>query len=218
MRGLVGAVAALVLLAAPAAEGAKRAPSYHSPHYKGTRKAPKTAPAPAPVPIPLSDLGTFPQVLVDAAGTAHIAWTEDDGDNADVVRYCRLKRGSTTCDNPAETQRLVWNKSYGGGDDPRFNNDSSGPKLVQIGDQLAIVDYRYPTFEPKPDGADGSSTVLLWVTDDGGDHFSGPAVVGESDINGGALGFGESADPVNGKNTNTPPGGTFFPPNPPLPA
>jgi hypothetical protein len=212
MRGAMGVIAALVLFAAPAAEAAKRAPSYHSPHYKGTRKAPKTAPPPAPTPIPLSDSGLFPQVLVDEAGTAHIAWAEDDGDNADVVRYCRLRRGSTTCDNPPETQRLVWNKDYGGGDDPRFNIDDSGPKLVQIGDQLAIVDYRYPTFQTKPDGSCGSCTTLLWVTDDGGEHFTGPAVVGDSDVNGGAIAFGASDDPVIGTITDTVTGGTFFQP------
>lgn len=211
MRGIVSVAVTLVLAAVPAA-AAKKPPSYHSPHYKGTRKAPKTAPPPAPTPIPLSGAGQFPQVLVDAAGTAHIAWTESEGDNADVVRYCRLKRGSTTCDNPPETQRLVWNKTYGSGDDPRFNNDSSGPKLVQIGDQLAIVDYRYPTNQDKPDGSCGSCTVLLWVSDDGGDHFSGPAVVGDSDVNGGAIGFGASDDPVIGTITDTVTGGTFFQP------
>jgi hypothetical protein len=214
MRAVFGAVLALCLVAVPAADAAKRRapPSYHSPHYKGTRKAPKTAPPPAPIPIPLSDSGQFPQVLVDAAGTAHIAWTDGEGDNADVVRYCRIKRGSTTCDNPADTQRLVWDKTYGSGDDPRFNSDSSGPKLVQIGDQLAIVDYRYPTDQPKPDGSCGSCTVLLWVSDDGGNHFTGPAVVGDSDVNGGAIAFGAADDPVIGTITDTVTGGTFFQP------
>jgi hypothetical protein len=212
MRGILSVALALALTAVPAADAKKRAPSYHSPHYKGTRKAPKTAPPPAPTPIPLAAAGRFPQVLVDEAGTAHIAWADSEGDNADVVRYCRLKRGSTTCDNPASTQRLTWDKTYGGGDDPRFNNDDSGPKLVQIGDQLAIVDYRYPTSEPKPDHSCFSCTVLLWVTDDGGDHFSGPAVVGDSDVNGGAIAFGASDDPVIGTITDTVTGGTFFQP------
>jgi hypothetical protein len=211
MRGVMGALLALVLVTVPVAE-AKKTPSYHSPHYKGTRKAPKTAPPPAPTPIPLADAGRFPQVLVDEAGTAHIAWADGEGDNADVVHYCRLRRGSTTCDNPASTQRLTWDKAYDSGDDPRFNNDDSGPKLVQVGDQLAIVDYRYPTFEPKPDHSCGSCTVLLWVSDDGGEHFSGPAVVGDSDVNGGAIAFGPDDDPVIGTITDTVTGGTFFQP------
>ncbi|HUO70349.1 MAG TPA: hypothetical protein VMU39_06200, partial [Solirubrobacteraceae bacterium] len=83
-----------------AAALAKRLPVYRSPGYSGVRTAPKTLPAQPLMPISLGANGRNPQVLVDAAGTAHIVWTEEGGSGADVTRYCRLRRGSKVCDNP----------------------------------------------------------------------------------------------------------------------
>jgi hypothetical protein len=195
-----------VLACAPAAGAAT--PSYNSPGYLGTRVAPPATPTVARTPVRLTTTGHHPDLVVDAAGTAHVAWTEDNGDGADTIRYCRLKRLARTCD---QTHDLAWNKAYGTGDGPRFNVSWQGPRLAIVGDQLAVVDYRYPTFQTKPGGACGSCTTLLWVSDDGGRSFTGPAVVGHGNINGAnALAFGPSDDPVIGTITSTVTGGTFY--------
>ena len=64
--------------------------------------------------------------------------------------------------------------------------------------------------QTKPDGSCASCTTLLWVTDNGGNSFTGPAVVGNQDINGGIVAFGADDDPVIGTITDTVTGGTFF--------
>lgn len=199
--------AAVALPAAPAA--ARRTPSYNSPGYKGTRRAPATKAAPLPKPIALSSSGLKPNVLVDAAGTAHITWNEGNGDAADVLRYCRLRRGATRCDNPPATQRLVPDKPYDVGDDPRYNVDNDGPRVLAVGDQLVLMTHRYPTTFPKPDGSDQANTTLIWVSDDGGSSFTGPAVVADGQISGGAVAFGPDDDPTIATITDTVTGGTF---------
>lgn len=190
---------ALVSATLPAftAPAIAKLPTYKTPGYRGTTRVPRTRAPAVPVarPVALSDAGRFPDVVVDAAGTSHVVWTEDDGGNADVVRYCRLRRGATACDNPAETQRLVPQKEYGPGDDPAFNVDG-GPRAVAIGNQLVLLSYRYPTTWEKPDGSDPARTLLAWVSDDGGNSFTGPAIVGNAEINGGVVSFGPSDDPT----------------------
>ncbi|MHB8660193.1 MAG: hypothetical protein ACYC91_20100 [Solirubrobacteraceae bacterium] len=114
-------------------------------------------------------------MLIDAAGTAHIVWNENRGDAADVVVYCRIKRGASGCDSRTE---LAWDKSYGVGDGPQFNSGGP-PKIVQVGGQLVVFSHRYPTVGVKPDGA-SSSTVISWTSGDGGTNWSPvPAVVGK---------------------------------------
>src|SRR4051812_38936628 len=78
-----------------AAHATPKAPVYTSPGYKGTTKAPKTAPPAPPKPIALSTpgdeadtvFGRPTDVLVDEAGTAHIVWNEGNGEGADSLRY-----------------------------------------------------------------------------------------------------------------------------------
>ncbi len=191
-------LASAALPAAAAVPAAAKLPTYRTPGYRGTTRVPRTnAPAvPVARPVPLSGAGRFPDVVVDAAGTSHIVWTEDDGANADVLRYCRLRRGATACDNPPATQALAAPKEYGPGDDPSANVDQSGPRAVAIGNQLVLLSYRYPTVWEKPDRSDPSRTLLAWVSDDGGNSFSGPAIVGNGEINGGVVAFGASDDPT----------------------
>ncbi len=196
------AFALLALLATAvaftAAPAAAKLPTYRTPGYRGTTRVPRTRAPAVPVarPVALSPAGRFPDVVVDAAGTSHIVWTEDDGGNADVLRYCRLRRGATACDNPPATQALVPAKEYGPGDDPSANVDQSGPRVVSIGNQLVLLSYRYPTAYEKPDGSDPARTLLAWVSDDGGNSFTGPAIVGNGEINGGVVAFGASDDPT----------------------
>jgi hypothetical protein len=182
VRRLLVAIAAWALLLSAAAEAA-RLPVYRDPpKYKGRTKAPATLPPPAPVPAPaavLSETGFKPDVLVDEAGTAHIVWAEGNGDGADTEEYCRLKRGATTCDQRAT---LVWNKSYGTGDGPQYNTDYGGPRIVRVGNQLVVFSKRYPTIGEKPDGA-SSSTVIQWVSSDGGNSWNDNAqIAGKLDL------------------------------------
>ena len=154
MRRFWGALVVCATLGALAGDAfAASGPVYREPaNYTGIRKAPTTKAAPAPkppAPFVLSQSGTFPDVLVDDAGTAHVVWNENRGDAADVVVYCRIKRGAAGCDSRAE---LSWAKTFGAGDGPQY--DSGGaPQVVQVGGQLVVFSHRYPTIGEKPDGA-----------------------------------------------------------------
>lgn len=176
-------VAALVLLvlgtvgpawAAAGPADAARLPVYRDPPtYKGISRAPATVAPKPPAPTVLAAAGTFPDVVVDEAGTAHIVWNENRGDAADVVLYCRLKRGARACDgSPTE---LKWDKGYDVGDGPQYNVGGP-PKIVRVGDQLVVLSYRYPTIGVKPDGS-SSSTTVAWSSGDGGTSWTTQAAV-----------------------------------------
>ena len=182
------ASAAVLLVAGPALG----APVYKSPGFKGSTKAPPTVPPPPPPQTALTDNGTYPDAVVDGAGTAHIVWNDPRGDDADGVGYCRLQRAATACD---KTDLLVPPKNYGPGDSPQFNTDDDGPKILLIGDQLVILSYRYPTAYDKPDGGGVSRSVLEWTSEDGGTTWTGPGLVGNNDINGGIVTYGDPGAP-----------------------
>ncbi|MDX6665830.1 MAG: hypothetical protein QOG68_2036, partial [Solirubrobacteraceae bacterium] len=178
-RGVVLGV--LLAVVAAAAAQAARTPVYRYPaSFTPPKRPPAAAPAPGQPSVPLSSTGAFPDMVIDAAGTAHIVWTEGRGDQADVVVYCRLKRGAKACDNPPT--ELVWDKSYGTGDGPQFNIDNGGPRIVLAGDQLIVLDKRYPTVGVKPDGS-SSSTLVAWASSNGGQRWSSPAaILGKYDL------------------------------------
>ncbi|HEY5143637.1 MAG TPA: hypothetical protein VII98_09060 [Solirubrobacteraceae bacterium] len=205
------AAGALALLpAAPAA--AKRVPSYHSPGYKGTTKLPNVAPAPI-APITLGAGGKLPSVLVDAAGTGHVLFAQDGGDSPDQVAYCRLARGQKAC---ASTSALAPNAPAGGasgafeGNFPGGNHDTDGPIPIVQGNQLYLVDRRFPDAFTQPDGKTGESNVFLWASQDGGQTFSGPAIIGDNQMGGGAIAYGGEDNPSIGTISRTQTGGTFF--------
>lgn len=186
-----GALALLVLDAGAVAAGpvVYRDP----PSYEGVKTAPKTQAPPAPQPPPpvtLSAAGTFPDVLVDEAGTAHIVWNEDRGDAADVVVYCRMLRGASGCDARSELRSEIPDS------DPDARYDSGGnPKIVRLGDQLIVFSKRYPVVRDKPDGA-SSHTVLAWTSGDGGTQFTAtPTIVGKRNL-GQMVVVGGPADPL----------------------
>ena len=121
---------------------AKKGPLYRTPGYKGTCRSPKTRPQDPLPPVALGENGRDPQVLVDAAGTAHIVWNQDGGEaGPDLLRYCRLKRGSKSCDNPPQTASL-FPAQPGVGNSPQFNEDLGGPRVVAVGDDLVFVSHR----------------------------------------------------------------------------
>jgi hypothetical protein len=170
-----------------------RSPVYRDPpSYRGPNRVPQTKPAPLPPRVVLSASGTFPDLLVDEAGTAHIVWNDDRGQLDDAAMYCRLKRGGTACDGAPTA--LTWPKTYGPGDGPEFNIDDGGPRIVRVGDQLVVFSKRYPTGAVKPDGA-SSSTVIAWTSGDGGRTWAGPGIVGKWDL-GQLVVLGASQDPT----------------------
>ncbi len=52
---------------------------------------------------------------------------------------------------------------------------------MRIGNQLLVLSKRYPTIGDKPDGA-SSSTVVGWVSNDGGTSWSSARVLGKRDL------------------------------------
>ena len=180
-RSIILSVALLVALSSlvGTATAARGVPEYRDPpSFDGLRKPPKTKPAPLPAAVELSQNGSFPNLLVDEAGTAHITWADARGDDSDAAVYCRLQRGASACDT---TTVLTWTKPYGTGDGPQFNNDYLGPRIVRVGDQLVIFSKRYPTVADKPTGA-SSSTVIAWTSSDGGNTWTDAQVIGRWDL------------------------------------
>ncbi|NLT05455.1 MAG: hypothetical protein GXY03_04000 [Solirubrobacterales bacterium] len=182
----------------------KRGNLYRSPGYPGVCKSPRTNPAP-PLPPVVLGTGHDPEVAVDAAGTAHVVWSEDGGNAPDVLRYCRLKRAAKGCDNPPATRGLIPTQPG----EPAFNEDFNGPVVAVVGEDLAVITHRYPNVVDKPDGA-SSRTTYMWISRDGGNSFSGPAIVGDGEVNGVATVFGTPDAPRIGLISDTKTGGTFF--------
>jgi hypothetical protein len=206
MRGrglLFAAIVGASSLASAAGAGA--APTYHSPGYKGTTKAPRTQPPPPPTPITLGN-GHAPQVLVDAAGTAHITWSEDRGDAADAVHYCRLKRGATTCDPLLDLVPV----QTGPRTSDLYNVESGTPRVLAIGDQLVVLTSRYPNTLVGPDGEFHDTNTYLFSSDDGGASFQPGVLVGNGPTSGQPAVFGPPQTPRIGLISDTVTGGTFF--------
>jgi hypothetical protein len=171
----------LALLAAvPSVAGARTSPlrttDVSSPGYKGIKRVPRTGPAPAPPAISLG-AGKQPDVLVDAAGTSHIVWNEEaPAGGSDITHYCRIPRGAKACDNPSGTPFPPITAPY--------SADFDGPKIAQLGDGLVVLSHRYPAVVRQPDGEDRDRTTYMWSSVDGGQTFTGPAIVGTSEISG----------------------------------
>ena len=185
LAGLTGILALVVLGASQAAA----VPTLGSPTLTGRVKPIPTTPPSAPAPTTLSSNGEHPDVLVDAAGTAHIVWNEPGQGGPDVTVYCRLPRAAKACD---VTQRLV----PPGADE--LSQDPDGPQVFAVNDQVVIVSHRYPQEVPKPGGAGSPfDTLYQWSSDDGGRTFLGPGIVASTGVGlgGDAKGFG--SDPNN---------------------
>src|SRR5690606_5127075 len=92
---------------------------------------------------------------------------------------------------------------------PQFNDDTAGPRVLAVGDEIALLSYRYPNVVPTPLGT-SDSNVYLWLSDDGGESFTSPGLVGDNDPSGDAIVFGNPGSPQIGLITDTRTGGTFF--------
>jgi len=217
---LAAAVAVPATLATSPAEAAKAkkkkrakkpCSGNRTPGYVGVCKAPKVAPAPPRPPVALGVNARDPDSVVDAAGTAHIVWNQNGGDGPDVLRYCRLKRGSKSCDNPLNTRALVPVQNQEG-NDPGFNEDLGGPRILAVGNEgLAFITHRYPNVTRKPDGTASSRSTYLWVSDNGGDSITGGTLAGDAEPSGGATVFtGPTGSPQIGLISDTRSEGTVF--------
>ena len=168
---LAGAIAVFSASVSPSAAVAAGRAAYSSPGYRGTTKAAADhVLRRLPTPIALSASGHAPDVLVDGAGTSHIVWITSDGVNADAIHYCRLRRGASACDG----SRCSCRRRTTATATARRSTARDGARIVQVGQQIVILDYRYPTFRSlaaKPDDSSGSNTVLEWVSEDGGNEL-----------------------------------------------
>lgn len=150
--------------------------------------------------ITLGD-GKYPHVLVDAAGTGQIAYTTAPSGAPSVLHDCVLLRGQLGC---SANGGLIPPEAG----DPQYNIDDDGPTPLAIGNELLMLDRRYPLSETLPDGSSGYPT-FLWTSEDGGRSFTGPGIVGNLEVSGNAVVFGAS-QPRLGWITDTMGGGTFF--------
>jgi hypothetical protein len=180
---------------------------YRTPGYRGTHKIPLVAPLPPPPPIVLGQ-GTDPHLLVDAAGTGHIAFTTSTPGES-VLKYCRLERGQKSC---SVNQSLIPpdnDSAYGNG--PGTDLDFQGPYPLSIGDELLLLDHRCCNSVPFPDGSANKSDDMsfLYTSVDGGTNITGPGLIGTQPPSGNAIVYGGN-DPHIGVISDTQTGGTYF--------
>lgn len=207
----VGVIAFLGAL--PAGAQARLLPGYHSPGYAGTTRLPHVAPVPPPRPVFVSTDGHSPHVLVDAAGTAHLAWAQDPPDTPGIMHYCRFPRGASGC--AASFSRTILQPATGG-NGPATDVDFDGPFPMSVGNELLLLDARCCNDANAPDGSTTGDPVYLFTSENGGSSFTGPddpngsaGIIGTQDPSGGALVFNGNS-PAIGTISDTQTGGTMF--------
>lgn len=77
-------------------------------------------------------------MLTDAAGTGQIAYTTEPNGAPSVLHDCVLMRGQTGC---AANSGLIPPEPDG---DAAYNIDEAGPTPLAIGNELLMVDHRFP--------------------------------------------------------------------------
>lgn len=204
--------AALGVAALPGAAIARHAPSYHTPGYRGSHRLPRVKPR---VRAPLTiGTGENPSILVDGAGTAHIVWNEPVPGQADQLHYCRLPRGATAC---TASKVLPVDQPDALGNSPETNNDTEGPRALTVGNELLVLSNRTPNVVPEPGCNDpdpsacpsSDSNDYRFTSEDGGDSFGAPGVIGTNPVGFGAVTFG-SGSPFIGTLASEPGQGLTF--------
>jgi hypothetical protein len=213
--GIVGtccaAAGALTLATAPAAV-ARQGPSYVTPGYKA-KAVPKTfIPAAPPKPVVLPIRGGLPRVFVDAAGSAHITYSDPAGSAEDIIRTCRLPRGGGACEAQAA---LTPRQPSGGGNGPELDQDFDGPYPMAVGNQLLVIDSRCCN-NVMVGGHSYGNPVYLYTSEDGGTTFTGPSdpngtagIIGTQDPSGDAVVYGGDVPSI-GLISDAQTGGTVF--------
>ena len=202
-------LALICLLLCASAASAKSHPSYHSPGYRGTHKVPHVAPLPPPPPIVLGP-GEYPHVLVDAAGTGHIAWSSQVNDQDAVLHYCQLRRGQKACSVQSSMVPPDADSNYG--NSPGTDEDFDGPFPLAIGNELLLLDHRCCNMVPLPDGNSSYDVNFLYTSEDGGKTITGPGIIGTQNpgTDTSNVGIFGGDDPQIGVISDTQTGGTFF--------
>jgi hypothetical protein len=194
--------------------GSALAIPYHSPGYKGKKQFANVVPTPFP-PITLGT-GKYPKLLIDESGTAHTVYAVDGGAAApDTLNECNLQRGATAC---ASGGTAPTPQAPAGGDGqgvfsgnfPGGNHDTDGPVPLAIGNQLYVIDRRFPDVFNAPGETTSDSNVFEWSSVDGGATLTGPGQIGDNQMSGGAIAFGDPRAPSIGTISATETGGTFF--------
>jgi hypothetical protein len=200
---------ALIGLLATASAAASAHPSYHSPGYRGTHRVPRVAPVPPPPPIVLGP-GQYPHVLVDAAGTGHIAWSSQVNGQDAVLHYCQLRRGQKHCS--VESSLIPPDADSGYGNSPGTDEDFDGPYPLSIGNELLLLDHRCCNQVPLPDGNSSYDVNFLYTSEDGGKTITGPGIIGTQNpgTDTSSVGVYGGDNPQIGVISDTETGGTFF--------
>ena len=184
-----------------------------SPGFKPVRGLDKVTPK----ALPSITLGTgkYPALLVDGAGTAHIVYTQEGGSSApDTLAFCALQRGIKHCAaGGAAPNPQAPDSSQGGpflGNFPGGNHDFDGPAPLVIGNQLYVVQRRFPDVFPTPSGTTSESNVFEWSSSDGGQTLTAPSQIGDNQMAGGAIAYGDPNAASVATISRTETGGTFF--------
>jgi hypothetical protein len=189
-------------------------PGYHSPGYAGnTNFGAKVTPSALPAIV--LGTGKYPDLLVDSSGTAHVVFAHDGGTSApDTYSVCNLQRGIKQCaTSPTVPAPAAPDPSQGGiysGNLPSLNHDFDGPVPLDIGNQLIVIDHRFPALFPTPAATTSDSNVFEWSSSDGGATLTGPGDLGDNQMAGGAIAYGDPNAASIGTISRTETGGTFF--------
>ncbi len=161
MRGVrwVGTALACLVLVACGAASAGAAP---------LQKVPAK-----PITLATAQYDTEPDVAVDAGGVGHIAWTDGVPGQPNVLKYCRLPRGATTCQRTES-----WNI-------PAEQFSRVRVLLGRAAGQVVILAERCCAVSAPPFPSD----EVLWATvsGDGGQSFAAPRAIGSGDPSGDAI-------------------------------
>lgn len=207
-------LSALAIVCAHAGAASAASPSYHSPGYAGKTKFGANL---TPKALPSIALGTgkYPNLFVDNSGTAHIVFANDGGTSApDTFSVCNLQRGIKQCATrgtvPAPATPGPSDGEAFSGNIPSGNHDFDGPVPLDIGNDLFVIERRFPDLFPTPASSTSDSNVFEWSSSDGGATLTGPGDLGDNQMAGGAIAYGDPSAASIGTISRTETGGTFF--------
>lgn len=141
--------------------------------------APSVAQAAKPFTLDPSTHADFPDVAVDAEGTAHVVWQEnrpyvsgDPAASADLIHYCRIPRGHRGCQGSLTLTAPA--DSIGG--DTRI--------LIASDGTIYIITHRCCEFFSSPEALEAT---FVFTSTDGGHTFGPPVPIGTNEIDGDAV-------------------------------
>ena len=117
--------------------------------------------------------GETPDVAVDAAGVAYIAWTGTEPGNP--AHFCRLPRGAAACDVASVLPAPVGT-----------TGSTTRPVVHVTGARVSVLHYTYGQ----------SNQITLYQSADGGGSFASRTVGGNVPIYGSAYGPGDTISVV----------------------